>query len=213
MLISYLFSNPIIFFIWAFALVYAITIHEFAHALSAKMLGDFTAEREGRVSLNPLVHLDTMGTLAILFIGFGWGKPCPYNPYNLRDRKWGPVIIGLAGPFANVISGIIFALIAGFLLKYGLTGENMLVIFLAHLSFLNFALMLFNLIPMPPLDGSKLLLALIPEENYILKQQIQQNGQWILMGLIFFSLIGFNIFGFIGTTGYWIMHIITNLVI
>ena len=198
----------------AIVLVIAFTIHEFSHALSAKLLGDFTAERAGRLTLNPLAHLDIAGTLAILFIGFGWGKACPYNPYNLKNQRWGPALIGLAGPLSNILSGIVFTIIAGLLIKYSAASTSDMVIqFFILLAMLNFGLTLFNLIPVPPLDGSKLLLALVPERNIELKEQIQKNGQTFLMVLVFLSIIGLNVFGFIANTAQWGVEKIISLII
>ncbi|MFH2136072.1 MAG: site-2 protease family protein, partial [Patescibacteria group bacterium] len=102
MLISLLFSAPILFFAIFVALVVSITFHEFCHVLAARLQGDTTGERMGRLTLNPLAHLDLWGTLAILFIGFGWGRPAPYNPYNLKNQKYGSVLVALAGPASNL---------------------------------------------------------------------------------------------------------------
>ncbi len=203
MLFSQLFSDPIVFFIQTFVIVYAITIHEFAHVLAAKLQGDDTGEQLGRLTLNPLAHLDPIGTLLIFFIGFGWGKPAPYNPNHFSDRKWGPVWVGLAGPLSNILSGVVFAYIARFLVLFGIVGVNSPVIFFFYLlSLLNFAFTFFNLIPIPPLDGSKLVLALIPDSRYELKHLLETRGNMFFILLMMVSIAsGLHIFGFIWTLG------------
>lgn len=198
MLFAQLFSNPIIFLIQIAGIVYAITIHEFAHVFSAKLQGDDTGEQLGRLTLNPLAHLDPIGILMVVFVGFGWGKPAPYNPNNLRDRKWGPVWVGLAGPLSNIISGIFFGIIAGILFKLGVKGGELFF----YISLLNFGFTFFNLIPIPPLDGSKLLLALIPDTQYRLKATLEMQGQYLFFFLIALSYVGnLNIFSFIWSLG------------
>ena len=203
MLFSQLFTDPIVFFIQTFVLVYAITIHEFAHVLAAKLQGDDTGEQLGRLTLNPLAHLDPIGTLLIFFMGLGWGKPAPYNPNHLSDRKWGPVWVGLSGPLSNILSGVVFAYIARFLVLFGLVSATSTVIFFFYLlSLLNFAFTFFNLIPIPPLDGSKLLLALIPDSQYKLKHALETRGNVLFIFLMMISIAsGLHIFGFIWTLG------------
>ena len=95
-MLSLLFQNPILFVTWVLAILFALTVHEFSHALTGTLLGDMTAKRLGRLTLNPAAHVDTLGLIGLVLVGFGWGKPVPYNTYNLRDQKWGPVTIALA---------------------------------------------------------------------------------------------------------------------
>ena len=95
--ISTLFSDPITFILWLVAIVTALTVHEFSHALAGKLQGDPTAELEGRLNLNPLSHIDWLGLVMLVFVGFGWAKPTPFNPYNLKLKKWGSAIVALAG--------------------------------------------------------------------------------------------------------------------
>lgn len=188
MIINLLFQNPIMFFAWAVALVIAISVHEFAHAAMATYLGDPTAKLQGRLTLNPLKHLDPWGTLLLLFAGFGWGKPVPFNPYNLRDQRVGPALVSMAGPGANLVMVVIFSLILKHL--YPLTGlgvENALYQFLYVLILINAVLMTFNLIPIPPLDGSKLLFAVLPASLENVKYFLEKWGFIILIGLIFFA--------------------------
>ena len=108
MLISLLFSNPPVFIAAVVAILVALTFHEFSHALVSYLLGDQTAKRMGRLSLNPITHIDPVGFVALVTIGFGWGKPVPFNPYNLRYPKWGSAIVAAAGPVSNLLMIIVF---------------------------------------------------------------------------------------------------------
>jgi Zn-dependent protease len=188
MLILQLFENPILFLAWAVSLVIAISVHEFSHALAATLLGDQTAKYEGRLTLNPLRHLDPWGTLLLFFAGFGWGRPVPFNPYNLRDQRWGSALVSLAGPGSNLLMILLFGLILKYLYPLsGLGEQNMLFQFLYTLILLNAILMTFNLIPIPPLDGSKLLFAILPASMADVKIFLERYGFLILIGLIFFA--------------------------
>lgn len=185
MLISTLFDEPIEFLAWAISFIICLSVHEFAHAYAAFKLGDDTAEQEGRLTLNPLSHLDIFGTITLLFIGFGWGKPVPYNPYNLKDRKWGGALISLAGPLSNFLMGVLGIIVFKFLLPFlQIPPNNMLVVFIYIFTILNFALMAFNLIPIPPLDGSKLLFAILPAKYNYIEDYLQKYGFVILLFLI-----------------------------
>lgn len=162
----------------------ALTIHEFSHALVATWFGDPTAKRLGRLSLNPLAHIDWFGLAALVLVSFGWGKPVPFNPYLLKDQKWGPLYIGIAGPISNfvllTISGLLLRLLGPVL-----GGSNLLIIFLGLCFLINTALMLFNLIPLPPLDGSKIVLALMHQPKWFkFRAAMEQYGSWALMGLV-----------------------------
>lgn len=195
MIISLLFSEPILFFIWLLAIVYGITIHEFSHILAARLQGDDTGERMGRLTLNPLAHLDAVGFFMLLFVGFGWGKSAPYNPYNLKFQKWGEAIVAMAGPFANFISIVVFGLLGRLLIPY-LGPGNLLLQFLGFLLLINIVLLVFNLIPIPPLDGSKLLFAILPARLNYVEQYLTARGPWILLVLIIAdNFLGINIFG------------------
>lgn len=164
-LISLLSEAPLAFVVLVAALVFTLSVHEAAHAWVGYLLGDSTAKRLGRLTINPLAHLDPIGFLMILFAGFGYAKPVPFNPYNLRDQRWGPVLIAVAGPGSNLIFGILCALIYG-LITPNLGSQNLLSLTLWFLGHINFALMAFNLIPLPPLDGSKALLAVLASPRY-----------------------------------------------
>lgn len=188
MIISLLFQNPILFLSWAVSLIIAITVHEFSHALAATLLGDQTAKYEGRLTLNPLRHLDPWGTVLLFIAGFGWGKPVPFNPYNLRIRRFGPAIVSMAGPISNLLMIFVFGLAIKYLYPLlGLGLENALFQFLHTLVLLNAVLMAFNLIPIPPLDGSKLLFAIMPPFMEEAKIFLERYGFLILIALIFFA--------------------------
>ena len=154
MFLSLISSHPLFALAWLCAILLSLTIHEFSHALVGKWRGDRTAEREGRLTLNPLAHLDWFGFAAMLLLGFGWAKPVPFNPYNLRDPKWDAVWIGLAGPGSNLFLAAFAGLLLRFLFATGLiTSMNLFVIFLVLLVIFNISLALFNIIPIHPLDG------------------------------------------------------------
>ena len=149
-------------------LVFSAIIHEYMHGFMALQLGDNTAKDAGRLTLNPLAHLDWFGSLLLPLIMvisnvgfvFGWAKPVPYNPNNLRDKKYGDAKVALAGPLGNLIIAIFFGLCLRFLPFYNLTFSGLLSIIV----YINLALMIFNLVPIPLLDGSKILAAFLPYE-------------------------------------------------
>lgn len=197
MLFNLLFDSPMMFLVVVLVLVYALTIHEFAHALAASLLGDQTANFSGRLTLNPLAHLEFFGTMMLLLAGFGWGKPVPVNPYNLKHKKWGEAIVALAGPISNFISVGLFIVIFR-LVAPNLAPDNMLAIFLSTLIVVNLTLGVFNLIPIPPLDGSKVLFAALAPNFDEFKTKLAINGPWVLLILIIAdNFLGFNIFGHI----------------
>lgn len=183
MFIDLLQTNPSIAIAFIIALIMSISVHEFAHALAGYLQGDMTARDAGRLTLNPLAHLDPIGSLFMLFLPVGWGKPTPYNPYHLRNAKWGPLIVGLFGPLSNlcltIVSGIAFVILAP---NLGL--DNLLVVFLLYLYVLNIMLMLFNLVPIPPLDGSQILLTMLPDRYNAFKHFLVTNGWYLLIGFI-----------------------------
>lgn len=177
----------------ALALIVAITIHEFSHALAADKLGDPTPRSLGRLSLNPLKHLDPIGTIALIFFGFGWGKPVPIDPYNLQHPKRDEAIISLAGPVSNLILALIISLIVRFLPL-----NNISILFLSILVQINVVLAVFNLLPLPPLDGSKIFLALLPQDKSLQWQEaFEKYGFVLIIVLLFLPIGGSNIISLI----------------
>ncbi|MFH0874239.1 MAG: site-2 protease family protein [Candidatus Komeilibacteria bacterium] len=183
MLLNLLFQQPGVAILLLLAIIVVISVHEYSHALAGYLLGDKTAEHEGRLTLNPLSHLDLMGSLMLIIVGFGWGRPVPFNPYNLRWPKWGPAAVSLAGPVSNFIMAFVFAGILALIRPtYGV--DNYLTLFLIFLVMYSVGLGLFNLIPIPPLDGSRVLLTLLPHRYDWLAIWLQRNGFWLLIGLL-----------------------------
>jgi Zn-dependent protease len=177
---SLLFSSPILFLVWAFGLVLAITIHEYAHAVAADKLGDPTPRSQGRLTLNPLSHLDPLGTLALLFLGFGWGRPVMFDPYNLRNPRRDGALIALAGPISNLLLATILALF----LRFSALPDLFSAI-IGILIGMNITLAIFNLVPIFPLDGEKILGGILPTELYVEFANImRQYGTIILIFML-----------------------------
>lgn len=190
-------DNPLVFIAWLAAILVAFTTHEFSHALAATALGDPTPKRMGRLTLNPLAHIDFLGFMMLLLIGFGWGKPVPFNPYNLKTKKWGGTLVALAGPFANLLNIVLWSVILKVIIVYQLLpSANLTVQFLLLLIDLNIVLLIFNLIPIPPLDGSHLLFDVLRAPKYDqIKSFLESRGPFLLLGLIILDdLIGLGIF-------------------
>jgi len=182
-MIFYLLQSPLDFLVYIVALLAALTIHEFSHAWAASILGDDTAKAYGRLSLNPLAHLDPWGTLFLFFAGFGWGKPVIYNPNNLKYGRTGEFLVAIAGPFSNIILAFLFSVPFRIIhtVNPALEG-NLIFSILDKLALINLILATFNMIPIPPLDGSKILYLFISEETKITLERI---GPLILFGLLF----------------------------
>lgn len=189
----YLFqNNPSAGVAFLLGLVIGITVHEAAHATSAYLLGDDTAYRDGRVTLNPLSHLDVLGSLMLLMAGFGWGKPTPVTPSKLRGGIFGPVAVALAGPVSNLL---IVAVCGALFLAPAFQSGNLAII-LIMVAFTNALLFVFNLIPIPPLDGSKILFPFLPRALDGFVDFMNQYGPMILFGLIIIAIVipSFSIF-------------------
>lgn len=170
------------------AVLMAITFHETAHGYIAYRLGDPTAKNQGRLTLNPIAHLDLIGALMMFVFGFGWAKPVPVNPFYFEgDRTKGMMLVSVAGPLTNLI--ISFAAYFIYVAGSGFAGIPFLSIFLSTTVTLNIYLAVFNLIPIPPLDGSKILAGLLPKATaYKFLNTVEQYGFLILMLLIFFNI-------------------------
>ena len=171
-------------------LIIAFTVHELAHALTADYLGDPTPRRMGRITLNPLKHLDPFGTILLIVAGFGWAKPVMVNPMNMRGNpRTSMAIVAAAGPLSNLILATIGAMFVRFgLVSLAATGSALSPAFLlAEFIWINLILAFFNLIPIPPLDGSKILFAILPAELVYRLRPLEQFGFLILMGVVFFA--------------------------
>ncbi len=178
-------------------LILSVMLHEIAHGYMAYVLGDPTAKYAGRLSLNPLKHLDVFGSillpllLAISHSPFilGWAKPVPYNPYNLKNQKWGPALVGAAGPLTNIFTAVFFGLIVRFGAQYSFLPLPLIDIARFVIS-INIFLAIFNLVPIPPLDGSKLLFSILPYKWRGVEYTLERYGFFILLILIFFFGLG-----------------------
>lgn len=191
MLFFSLLSNPLYFIAFIVALLVGITVHEYAHAWMAYKSGDFTAKIEGRLTLNPLSHLDPLGTIFLFLIGFGWGKPVPINP-NHFHKKSDEIKVALAGIFTNIVLAIVLAIPIRIALLNGQTVDSsQLLTFLNLIVDINLVLAAFNLIPIYPLDGSHLVEYFLEAEAKI---NFQAVGPYLLFGLILIGrFTGINI--------------------
>lgn len=180
-----------------FVLVISLTVHELAHAKSAEMAGDDTARRAGRITLNPLAHLDPLGSVmmvvtAISGIGIGWAKPVPVDPYRFRNPRWDNLKVSLWGPLSNLLLAFFFAQIIRF---YGNHLGNVDYLFVGYFVIINIGLAVFNLIPIAPLDGSHIMSSLLPlEQARRYELFMAQYGGIILLALVFMGpMFGFSI--------------------
>lgn len=184
-------------------LLTALPIHEFAHGFVAKKLGDPTADNQGRLTLNPFAHLDPIGSICIMLTGFGWAKPVPVNPFFFKNRKAGMALSALAGPVANILLGTIALIIAKIILFWTpeawLAAEASFKILQACYTLfslmvsINIGLAVFNLIPVPPLDGSKILGFFLPDRINNMFYQYQQAISFVLMGLVLVGALDYPI--------------------
>ncbi|MDD3654766.1 MAG: site-2 protease family protein [Desulfotomaculaceae bacterium] len=175
------------------AIILGLTFHEFAHGWAADRLGDRTARHMGRLTINPLAHVDPIGFLLLFLVGFGWAKPVPVNPYNFRGEiKQGMLLVALAGPATNILLAIASAVMFGafYQMHWPYFTEMM-----SYMIQINIVLAVFNLIPIPPLDGSKILAGILPGRQEWL-ELLERYGPFLLIVLLFTGLIGY-IFSFL----------------
>ncbi|MBP7216855.1 MAG: site-2 protease family protein [Candidatus Omnitrophica bacterium] len=185
-LIQLLFSNPLVFVGLTVLLLYSVIVHEVAHGWVAHLFGDDTALRYGRLTLNPLHHLDPLGTLMLFFVGFGWAKPVPVDYYRLQRSRFGFVSVSLAGCLANIL----IATSALLLLNLpSIHSNQILSLIFAVVARINIILGAFNLIPIPPLDGSKILMSFLPQQAKEKFMMLEPYGFFILAFLLFTGIL------------------------
>ena len=202
-LITLLYSDPSSFIILSTCLIFSLCFHEFSHSITAYYLGDDTSYRMGRANLNPLNHLDPIGTLMILFIGFGWAKPVPVNSYNLESPKSDMMKIAFAGPASNLLIAFLVLLIAQL---FDLYDYSKIIV---PLYWINVALAVFNMLPITPLDGSQIFNPIISKYNRNAAIFLSKNGPNVLLAIIFISIItNIPILSYIITP---IISLITNI--
>lgn len=181
-----MFENPALFAIYALIFVVAIGLHEWGHAFVADRCGDPTPRSQGRVTLNPIAHLDPMGTIAILFFGFGWGKPVMVQPTLFRNKRWDDIKVSAAGVTMNLVQAIVYGLLFRGLAMRGLLDETSAKILAMGLG-TNVMLMVFNLIPIGPLDGASIVKNLLPLRQAYEFEQFNRSWGMLLMFVLLFT--------------------------
>jgi len=185
-LLQLLFRDPLAFFLLAIPLLYSIIIHELAHGWVAYKMGDSTAKWLGRLSLNPIRHLDPIGTAALFLVGFGWAKPVPVNFANLRDQRKGLIFVSAAGITANIILAFLFFLLIEL---FSLNRFSTIYTILNYTGNINIMLAAFNLIPIPPLDGSKILMGFSSTRFQYTLQRLEPYGMFIILALLWMGAL------------------------
>lgn len=201
-LLPLLFKDPLTFVLVAIPLLYSIILHEVAHGWVADKMGDSTARWLGRLTLNPIRHLDPIGTAMLFIFGFGWAKPVPVNFNNLRPERRGLIFVASAG----IVTNILLAFIAALLLHYmAATGMDAIYILLQYMFQINVMLAAFNLIPIPPLDGSKILMGFASRKFQYSMARIEPYGFFIILGALWL--------GFLNPLIYFIQQIIKGAIL
>ncbi len=182
-------TDPAAFALLAITLVLAISLHEYAHALAADLQGDRMPRAMGRLTPNPVRHLDPLGTLMLVLLGFGWGKPVEFRPQALASQRFGAAIVALAGPMMNLLLAFVGAFV--WVAAGKPSSLEQIGLFLQVFVSINVLLAVFNLLPLPPLDGSRLLTIFLPPRHHRIIYFLDQYGFLILLGLVFFGGISF----------------------
>lgn len=170
----------------------SVVIHEVSHGYAALALGDPTAKYQGRLTLNPISHLDPIGSFLVPLLGYfaggfiiGWAKPVPFNPYNLRNQRWGEALVAVAGPLSNISLAVVFGLVIRFAAAQSLLNQSFLNL-AGFVVIINITLAIFNLVPIPPLDGSKILFAFLPYKWQALRNSFEKYGLILVLIFVFF---------------------------
>jgi len=194
-------------------LILSVVAHEVSHGYAAYIMGDPTAKYAGRLSLNPVKHLDPVGSFVVplltYFLGgfiIGWAKPVPYNPFNLRNQRWGEAIVGIAGPAVNLLIALVFGMILRFADSFVFLGPSFFAV-ASLIVFINVLLMVFNLVPIPPLDGSKLLFAVLPDRWHEARVFLERHFIFVLLFFLFV------LWQFILPIVQWVYRLITGSVL
>jgi len=183
--------EPLTAILMVLIIIFSVVVHEVAHGYAALWMGDSTAYYAGRLTINPIKHLDFLGSflipLLLSFSGviFGWAKPVPYNPYNLKNRRWGELAVAVAGPISNIILALIFGIFIR-LLMAGTDEVSNLVFVSSLIVQVNLVLAIFNLIPVPPLDGSKILFSIMPNQYGKIRLTLERFGFLFILFFVFF---------------------------
>ncbi|NIP32008.1 MAG: site-2 protease family protein [Candidatus Dadabacteria bacterium] len=181
-------------------ILFSLTIHEYAHAYIAHKLGDNTAKDQGRLTLNPLVHLDPIGTLLLLIAHFGWAKPVPVDPRNFKNPKKDLLYVAIAGPISNILTAVVSVILLKYVIVNYVSVESSylfvepLIVALVWLIFIGVVLAVFNMLPIPPLDGSRVIYGILPDKLAEQYRKIEVYGIFLLFGIFIF---GGNILGYI----------------
>ena len=207
-LLSLLFSNPGVFIALVVLLLYSVIAHEVAHGWVAYLFGDDTARRYGRLTLNPASHIDVVGALMLFIVGFGWAKPVPVNYYNLKNSRFGFVSVALAGCVTNILIAVSALLLLQFeTIRANAFYYSMLTI----VARINIILGAFNLIPIPPLDGSKVLMSFLPQDTQQQLAKLEPYGFFILAIMLFTGLLN-PVIGFMQNLIYGFISLLFKLV-
>lgn len=211
MLLSLLVNGQVVVFVMILiAIILSLSFHEFGHAYSAKLYGDDTAEKLGRLTINPIPHIDPMGLLMIVLVGIGYAKPVPFDPRNFKSM-WGVAGVALAGPLANLIIAFVAInfYVYSFNAGWGFARDPNVGLFFDILVIINLILMVFNLIPLGVLDGHHILPYFLPKTIAAKYRTLNaQYGMLLLLGLLLLSMVGIPVLGFILKAAYWIKSLL-----